>query len=272
MMKKILIVLLVLSGFLKAEVVNKIIVVVNDEPITSYDLKTAMHKTKLAKSAAIEYLISEALINSEIKKRNIVVDNYEVDSRLELIAKQNGITLYKLKQYLLSNGTLDDFIEKINKDLQKQKLFDALSYSKISIDEKDIKEYYESHISDFTQFNIASVTKYTSLTAKDLETITKNPLANVVVKTEQLTLESQKLPFTLMKLIDDTKKGTFTKILRDTSGYVMFFVNKKEGKYVMPLEKVKNSIANIIASSERDRIIKNYFQKEKSKAVIKRFD
>jgi len=270
-MKKSLIILLVLSA-LRADVVDKVIISVNGEPITSYDLKMAMKNTKLSKKAATEYLISQALINSEIKKRGIVVDDYEIDSKLELIARQNGVTLFKLKQYLLSKGELDNFIAKIKRDLQKEKLFEAISYSKISIDEKDIKEYYENHLNDFTQFKTANVTKYTSLNPRDLETIIKNPLANVVVKTEQLTLQSDKLPFTTMKLIDDTKAGEFTKIIQDTSGYVMFFVNKKEGKYIMPLQKVKNAIANILASQERDRVIKNYFQKEKSKAVIKKFD
>ena len=270
-MKKILIVLVILGSFLQAKIVDKIIISVNDEPITSYDLKTTMKNMKLSKKSAIDYLIGNALIDSEIKKRGIEVDDYEVDERLDLIAKQNGITTYKLKQYLLSKGQLESFIAKTKRELEKQKLFKALSYAKISVNDYEIKDYYENNIKDFTYFKEANVTKQSSVIAKDLETIRKNPLANVSVKTKQMTVYSKTAPFTLMKLIDDTKVNHFTPILRDISGYVMFFVNSKTGKYIVPMKKVKNVIANVIAAQKRDRIIKNYFQKEKSKAVIKKF-
>jgi parvulin-like peptidyl-prolyl isomerase len=272
-MKKIFIFSLFFVGFLSAQVVDKVVMSVNGEPITTYDIQITMKQANLSQTDAVEYLISNALINAEIKRRNISVDEYEVDSRLELIAKQNNISLYKLKEYLISKGNFTSFTENIKTDIKKQKLFDSLAYSKLSVDENDAKYYYEEHISDFTQFKNAEVIKYSSLLAADLENIIKNPLANTsTLKTEHLSLESNQMPFTFMKLIDDTKEGSYTKILRDTTGYVMFFVNKKNGAYVTPFENVKNTIMNIIASTQRDRIIKSYFQKEKSKAIIKTFE
>ena len=266
-MKKLLLLVLFLS--LNAKLIDKVEVVVDNTPITSYDIEKSIKTLHLDKKSAIEYLIQQALIDNEIKKRGILIDDYLIDSKLEDIAQQNGTNLYQLKQYLISKGQLDSFIKKLRDNLKREKLFDAISYSKIRISKDDMESYYNSHKQTWTHFKTAEITEYSSKNVKNLQVIKQNPLSNVEVKIEDRDINSSSLPFALMKMINDTPEEGWTKIFRTPTGFSMIYVSKKSGKVTTPFEKVKNLIYSILADKEKERVIKNYFQEKKNRATIK---
>ncbi|CBI76238.1 Peptidyl-prolyl cis-trans isomerase [Bartonella clarridgeiae 73] len=85
---------------------TSVVVTVNGNPITSYDiqrriafLKLQQKQGNLAAQAKNE-LIDEALKNNEIKRRNIEVSKDEVESAFKNFALQNNMTVDQLNQML----------------------------------------------------------------------------------------------------------------------------------------------------------------------------
>ncbi|UNE53488.1 SurA N-terminal domain-containing protein [Bartonella machadoae] len=102
---------MLISGFLISPVFAQtaIVVTVNGNPITNYDiqrraafLKLQQKQGNLIAQAKAE-LINETLKNIEIKRRNIEVSKNDVDSAFENFATQNNMTIEQLDQILIQN-------------------------------------------------------------------------------------------------------------------------------------------------------------------------
>ncbi|MBB4076096.1 peptidyl-prolyl cis-trans isomerase SurA [Bartonella fuyuanensis] len=86
-----------------------IVITVNGNPITNYDLQRRLAFLKLQQKQgnlvvqAKKELIDEKLKNIEIKRRNVEVSNDEVDRAFENFATQNNMTIDQLNQILIQN-------------------------------------------------------------------------------------------------------------------------------------------------------------------------
>ncbi len=122
-MKKILIAFMMTVGILSAGLVDGIALVVNDEPITLYDIDQKMLESNLSKKDAVSLLIDELLYEQELRKYNIEVDIFDVNNFIEKIAARNKMDLYQFKSIIKQK--YKDFARyenKIKKDISRQKL------------------------------------------------------------------------------------------------------------------------------------------------------
>ena len=267
-MKKFLIFLLFLS--LDAKIVDKIVAVVGNTPITSYDVETLSKKLNIPKNKALNILIDKKIIENEIKKRGISVEDYEVEDALENIAKRNNLTLFEFKNILAQRGELESFKERVKENLLKQKLFNEIVNSKLKISPDEIKNYYENHKNEFSVFKTIQVTKYEANNPEILKRLFSNPYYNnpqIKVKTE--VLSSKELSLDKLFLFKNTKEGEFTPIVNEGLNYVTYYVASKKGKVYLPFSRVKNIIANKLLQEKRNEILKDYFNKIKNSLDIK---
>ena len=255
---------------LDAKIVDKIIASVNGEPITSYDIEITSKKLNLPKNQALNYLIDQKLIDSEIKKRGISVDDYEIDEAMDKIAKRNNLTLFEFKNILIQRGELKQFKEKIKQDLLKQKLFSNIVNAKLQITPEEIKNYYNLHKDKFSIFDTIQVVKYSSKDPEVLKTLYKNPYyTNKNIISETKVYKWNELPLDKLYLFKNTKEGEFTPIINEGLSYSIYYIAEKRGKVYIPFDKVKNIIANKIIQEKRNEILKEYFDKVKNRANIK---
>lgn len=143
----------------RAQVVDKIMVIVNEEIITLSDiadfenrLKTgglvddqlvpddATRQALLKSRAALqEKLIDARLIDAEVKKQNLTVPFERVEQEVRMIAKRNNMQRDDLKNALLEKGVnfsvYQDFIKT---GLERQSLVEKSVTSKIKISEDDV--------------------------------------------------------------------------------------------------------------------------------------
>ena len=270
-MKKFLIFLIFLS-FLSAKIVDRVIASVNGEPITSYEITNTVTSLNVSPKEALNILINQKIIDEEIKKRGIEVDEFDIENALEKIAHQNKMSVFEFKALLKQRGELNKFMNNLREDLLKQKLFSQIVNSKLKVTPKELKNYYINHKNEFKTFKKIDVTEYISKNPEDLKKIAKNHLFfldNVTVKTS--TFNSNDLPINLVFLFNSTKEGSFTPILNDNDKYIMFYINKKEGNDILPFEKVKNIIANKLIEQKRNSILKEYFNTLRNQADIELF-
>lgn len=156
------------SGLLRAEVIDRIVALVNNEVITLseleefggrlfHQLKEATlpaereEKLKKARRDALEQLIENKLLEQEIRKRKVEVSEREVDAAVAEILKHNRLTENELKVALAKEGiTLAAYRRHIRNDLGKMRLINREIKSKIVINEEDLKIIYQQKIKEFT--------------------------------------------------------------------------------------------------------------------------
>ena len=268
-MKKILIASVVLIS-LNAKIVDKIVGVVNNLPITSYDIQNLENQLHINQKQALNMLIDKKLIQNEIKKRGISVDDYEVTDAMRNIAKRNNMSLFEFQNILTQKGELEGFKKNLKENLLKQKLFAQIVNSKLKITPQDIKKYYETHKDEFAVFQNIQVVKYSSNNPEILKKLSDNPYFNTPnLKTATQTYSYNELPLDKLYLFKNTKAGQFTPVVNEGLNYVRYFISDKSGKVYLPFEKVQNVIAQELANQKRNEILKKYFDKIKNRADIK---
>jgi peptidyl-prolyl cis-trans isomerase SurA len=269
--KYILLGLLVFS--LNAEIVDKTVASVEGIPITSYELMKFSKQNHIPENKALKILIQEKLIESEIKKRGIGVDDFEIEEELEKIAKRNGMNLFQFKNILSQRGELEKLKKQIKNTILKRKLFREIVQTKLKITPEDLKDYYNQHLDEFSVFDSIQVIKYSSNNPEILKKVKNNPLmSSPVIKSDTLILNSDDMPLGMLFLFKSLKEGEYSPIMNEGMNYVMYYVVKKEGKKVLPFEKVKNLIYSKLAEQKQDIILKTYFERLKNRADIEIFN
>ncbi|NPA11005.1 MAG: hypothetical protein GXO62_02050 [Epsilonproteobacteria bacterium] len=262
--------MLLAAVLLNAKIVDKVVASVGNLAITTYDVQKAAKNYNVPSNVALNRLIDEKILESELKKRGIGVDEFEIQKELEKIAKRNSLTLFEFKNILEQRGELDTLKSELKKRLLKEKLFNEIIRGKLNITPEEIKNYYDNHKDEFATFDTIQVIKYSANNPSLLNRVKQNPLLkNPNLKAKQIVYSQDELPLNLLFLFNKTKEGEYTPIVNDANGYAMYYVARKDGKKILPFEKVKNLIANKLYAQKREEILKDYFAKIKNQADIK---
>jgi len=169
-MKKIILCLVALIVILpvvvSAEIVSGIAVLVNDEPITTYDLAKEQDALKgsmgdassLATPAAreqlrqtaLESLVNKKLIEQKVKELDINVSDEEVLQAINDVKKTNNISEENLRAALAARGiSFDDYKAQLKAQLERLRLISLEVRSKVQVSEKELQEYYAAHTGNF---------------------------------------------------------------------------------------------------------------------------
>ncbi len=163
-------VVLFLSVAASAEQIDRIVAIVNDEPVTLYEVqKEQGNMTKMAgknpfvpdgdktpsPEAALNSLINQKLIAMKIKELDIKVTDDEVKQAVEDVKKQNNISQETLVEALKNQGIgYEEYKSQIREQLEKLRLISMEVRSKIQISEKDIRDYYTTNPDKFEKEEI----------------------------------------------------------------------------------------------------------------------
>jgi peptidyl-prolyl cis-trans isomerase SurA len=151
-----------------AEVVDRIVAVVNDDVITLTELNTLI-KPYIEKIRTLGYLpdkekalifkvregmlnrlIEEKIEDQEIKRAKIEISDDQIDSTLERIKETNFYTDEDLRAGLAKDGlTMKEYRERIRDQVLRSRLVNLNVKSKIVITKDDIKAYYEKHLDKY---------------------------------------------------------------------------------------------------------------------------
>lgn len=103
----------------------------------------ALDDLKKSRAAKIDYLISEKLIDSEVKRLNLSVTSDRVEQEIREVAKRNGMSRGDMVQALQSQGVvLSDYQSFMKARIERQSLLEQEITSKIRVSEEDIMAYY----------------------------------------------------------------------------------------------------------------------------------
>jgi peptidyl-prolyl cis-trans isomerase SurA len=147
-----------------AELVDRIMAVVNDEIILLSDLEQAMQpwRKKLEQEGysevqqrillsdqqpqILDQLINEKLTDQQISHYNLSVSDAEVDATIGRIMEANRLDRDSLQRLLEMDGlTYEKYREQIKNQILRTKLVNIEVKSKIVVTDEDVREYYDAH-------------------------------------------------------------------------------------------------------------------------------
>ncbi len=252
-------------------IITGVSVIINDEPITLYEVYKYSEKYKVSRKESLNILVRQKLEDSQIKKLRINADTFEVDRYIENLANKNGLSQYEFLNMLKSKDVkIDDYREELKQKIKKDKLYQSIYRDKIkSVEDSELENFYAQNPNEFKVANSFNVSIYTSQDGKELQSIQNNPMLQPAgVKTENKMLNSNTLDNKLKALLNSTKQGTFTQILNIQNTPTMFYVREKKDFTQIPYEEVKKNIYRVVSKQKEEKVVKDYFEKLKSSAAI----
>ena len=286
---------------LKAEIIDRIVAVVNDEVITLSELDEAclplfqqylqgvtdpieeQEVIQRIRKEVLERLIEEKLIAQEVKRVKIKVTDEEVEAFIEDIKLQLGGE-DRLRELLSARGlTLEEYREEIKDRIKKMKLVQGSVRARIVITEEDLKRYYREHyLSEKNRVYVlaAIITGYEEKIKKAVEELKGGADFSAVArkysevpgsgeglgsfKLEELTPE-------VRKIIAKMKSGEISSPIRVGGNWQIFKVLEIKEKATVPFEKVREKIYQTLFQKEVDEYFQKWIKELKERAFIKVF-
>ena len=269
---KLLLTFLLLTSSSYAATLDAIALVVNDEPITLYDIEKRKVERNLSKEKAVGELVDEALYSQLISKYNITADIFDVNNYLEKIAASNGMDLYTFKSIIKQKYTdYNKYEEQTRNLILRQKLTNTLVRGNLKIaNEEDLKIYYENNLNKFKMASNVKAVQYASRNKSELNAVIANPMANIPgISKSPVDLDQSNLNPQLRYIINETKVNQFTPIFTSNNQFVSLLIRQKDELKTIAFEEVRDRIFNIVMQDREKKYLKDYFEKLKLSADIK---
>ncbi|MDX2441646.1 MAG: SurA N-terminal domain-containing protein [Desulfobacterales bacterium] len=308
MIKKIKIGLLLtlaigICAIASAEVVDRIVAVVNNEIITLSDLNKAIlpYKSNIEASQnssekkqeliqtlerdVLQQLIDRSLTSQEAAKYHIEVSKEDIDSAIHNFMTANKMDPEELEAALAADGlTLKDYQSKMKKEILQSRLISRAVRSQVIITDADVKAYYDSHVDAFTgvkKYHLRNILMDAEADLAEIE-----PKIGNLVSFEQLAKEhsiasnaadggdlgvfdinnfSEKIKLSLQAL----GKGDHTPVLYVGQGYQILFVEDILMEGNKTLDQARDQIENILYKEQAEKRFKEWIESLKTHAHIK---
>lgn len=268
---KNLLALALFANFMYAGMVDAIAVIVNNQPITLFEIDEKMQTNKISKQEALRVLIDDILYKETLKQNNISADIFEVENYIEAMAKKENTGIIEFKAMLKQKyPNYEDFLEQIKKQISHEKFISKVARSQIKLaTDEDLKIYYENNKNKFQVASSFEILQYSSKVRNDLVKLQSSPNSSIEgIDKNSFVLDQKNLNAQVKYLLNETKEGAFTPIFVANNKFVTILVNKKNGVEQLAFENVKDKIFDNVMRTREDIFLKEYFNKIRITAKI----
>ena len=255
-----------------AGLVDAVSIVVNDEPITLYEIYKTEQSMGVDKKKAVEYLVRQKLQRDEMKRLGVQVDRFDVDNRIEQIAGKNGIDSLKLRAVLDERGVdWKTYRKNIREKLLQEKLYSRILSTRIQPpSDETLREYYQLHSDRFSVPRAIRAIQYAAADRKALQEAIASPMAQIPgVSRKAETIPSSKLNPELLYMLTQTPRGHFTQPIPVGGQFVVFYVQDFIDSRPAPFAQVKNRVYAEWMEQKRKEAIKSHFDKLRATADVR---
>ncbi len=138
----------------RAEVANRIVATIDGEPITARELRLYAKDRNAQDSPddqVLDALITDKLLEKEIKAQGIAAHEDEIDRYVEAIQQRNGMDRERFKAALATQGlTLEAYRTRVKAELEKAALVNREIRQHVNVSPEEIRRYYDAHLDDYT--------------------------------------------------------------------------------------------------------------------------
>jgi peptidyl-prolyl cis-trans isomerase SurA len=157
-----------------AETVDKVVAIVNNEPVTLYELDKLMaekiddikkiegglKKEKFGdyRDLALKRLIEDKLLDQAIAKRQITVTQEDVNKAIANILKRNNMTKEQLVAEVTKKGKgFDAYVTDLKGQLLRVKFMGQAIAPRIKVTDADLDEYFAKHPDQFGSYSSVKI-------------------------------------------------------------------------------------------------------------------
>ena len=160
-------VFLLLPPVVMAEILDKIVAVVNEDVITlselreisvpylermkaQYSINYDEAQVKETEKRILDQLIDEKLVKQEADSLEIVIEKKDIDMAIRETREKNKLSEDQFKQILADEGmSLEKYRGQLHDQMKKMRLLDQEIKSKVQVSKKEIEEYHKEHKGEF---------------------------------------------------------------------------------------------------------------------------
>jgi peptidyl-prolyl cis-trans isomerase SurA len=176
--------------YLSAETVDKVVAIVNEDPITLYDLESSIEKnrekikeimgdkaaqdvSKDIRSLALKVLVDEKLLDQEMAKKQIALTPEDEEKAIQNVLERNRLTLDQLKAELAKQGqSWATYKAGLTEQLKRIKFMGQIIAPRVKVTDADLDEFFAKNPEQFAQFQtvkMAQIIVPLGTTATDAE-------------------------------------------------------------------------------------------------------
>jgi peptidyl-prolyl cis-trans isomerase SurA len=144
-----------------AEIVDKVVAIVNRKVITQYQLEQATQTflqagrdpAQVTREKVLNFLIEQELISQEAENTGILITDDDLNSAIEYIKRQNNLqTDDELKEALGNEGkTWEEFLNEVRKQLKIEQVISQKVRAKVEVTDAEVEAYYQENRERFDQ-------------------------------------------------------------------------------------------------------------------------
>ena len=269
-MKQLFTLLLFISiTFLEAKMIDGIALIVENQAITTAEIDAVQSQTGVSKTQAIDLLIQDRLQKSAMK--DIVIDEKNVDKKIEEIAAQNHVTIPKMQKILKQRGTpWATYRASIKEALKKEYFFkNVVSKSIPEPSEDDLKLFYKKHKKMFTIPEYINLIEYTSSNKEKINHFLKTHQSSLL-NSKTIKKQTKNTDEALLSMLLSTPNGKYTQSINAGDKYIVYKVVSKTGKRMMPFDDTRETVASQWRQQQQSQALQDYFKKLKTRANIQK--
>lgn len=289
-----------------AEVVDRIVAVVNDDIILLSDLMRILkpyadriqkagypeerEKEMLAKvrGEILGGLVDERITDQEVRRIGVFVSEKEVGDAIDRIKKTNRYSDADFEKGLKAEGlTMEAYRQRIKDQILRNKLVNREVKSKIVVTQEDVRKHYESHPEQYggeTRYHLRNLMIRVEPSATEEERAAARKRMEDILsrlragesfdKTGTIGKDLGFIGFgtlapQLQEALRNAEPGSFTPVLDTDQGYQLFFVQDIAQSQGKPFEAVAEDIERELYEDVVNQKFRSWVEDLRKRSSIK---
>lgn len=161
----LLLVTFVVATPVTAKTLTRVVAVVNNDIVSSYQLDKAVLEALAAdakgnqltskqfdelKAQVLETLINEKLVDQRIKELGLTVPDPELNAAIEDVQRKNNLSADMLQTAVEAQGiSFADYREQLKNEILRYKLLGREVNYKVEVTSGEVRDYFREHIDDY---------------------------------------------------------------------------------------------------------------------------
>ncbi len=299
--------LLILSfgfcGPASADVIDKIVAIVNTDIITQFQLsrEIAPFIEKIESSGyssekqnemlqdvrkkVLDRLIDNSLTQQEARRYSLKVSDAEIDNSVEHVKTSRSLSQEDLKKALENEGmTLDEYRDVIKKQILQNKLVNYMVKSKVIITESEIKKQYEADAEKYAgikKFHLRNILMDNEDKIKEVkQKLDQNKDFNTLAKQYSMApnapdggdlgmFDITGFSKEIKDSISPLDKGDYTPVILTAQGFQIFYIQDIVMDGGKPYAEVHDMIYESLYREQVEKKFNSWLKLLKEKAHIK---
>ena len=143
----------VVAAAAHGEITDRIVATIDGEPVTTHELRQYAREHGLGDAPdprALDLLVTDRLLEKEIKSQGIEAHDDEIDRYIEEIQTRNGVDKEHFVKILADQGmTYEEYRGKVKNEIEKAQLVNREIRQHVNVSPEEIRRYYDAHLDKY---------------------------------------------------------------------------------------------------------------------------